>query len=138
VFKMPAGRYWVGDPCYCFDSSWHKILDSSKYLKEPYYREDGVAVVCALNTAHGDGMYLDRQGRSYPVDAGLIGLVLCGEEDYAPGSRIVEFENEIKCYVNDDVAGHVIVFDSGDVKIEIPTESEDEEDNYADEEDDDQ
>lgn len=135
MFKMPAGRYWVGDPCYCFDGSWHKILDSSNYLKEPYYK-DGVAVVCALSTAHGDGMYLDRQGRSYPVDAGLIGLVLCGEEDYAPGSRIVEFGNEIKCYVNDDVAGHVIVFDSGDVKIEIPTESEDE-DNYDDEDEED-
>jgi hypothetical protein len=81
---MPAGAYWVGDPCYAVqeknDDWWQQ------WLEDAYGGRDGnnVAVLLAevngmpvlgINTAYGDGVYEDQSGYDYPVDAGLIGLV---------------------------------------------------------------
>lgn len=36
-FTAPAGKYFLGDPCYVFShEAWGKILDDSKFFEEPY------------------------------------------------------------------------------------------------------
>ena len=76
---VPAGFYWVGDPCYTIpDEDWMAWLEAANYQEEGDLLEadlgDGKYAV-GLSTAYGDGSYNDRQGREYFVDAGLIGLV---------------------------------------------------------------
>lgn len=72
---IPAGRYFLGDPCYAVpDELWHDLLASCDYFNEPVGNVAGHRVV-AFSTAYGDGEYYDNQGRRYPVDAGLIGVV---------------------------------------------------------------
>lgn len=76
---LPAGRYFVGDPCYTAgkdDQAWQKWCSVSdggdgETLAATY---NGLPVI-GLHTAHGDGVYYDKEGREYGVDAGLIGAV---------------------------------------------------------------
>lgn len=78
---MPAGSYWVGDPCYAVpNEDWMPWLEAADYMNERRYllaTIDGweCREVLGIGTAHGDGVYLDQSCREYPVDAGLIGVV---------------------------------------------------------------
>ena len=79
---LPAGEYYMGDPCYVIDEDlWDKFCDV-------YFQGEGVFEfeghqVFAVSTAYGDGSYTDNLGNEYGVDAGMIGLIplaLCVRE----------------------------------------------------------
>ena len=72
--KLPAGEYYVGDPCYCFEGSCSAVLAATDFFKNETVSFNG-GFVAATNTAYGDGRYDGSDGNSYPVDAGLIGAV---------------------------------------------------------------
>lgn len=86
MFKLPAGEYYIGDPCYVIadntDDSideWHAFLDksgmfSSTAANEAYfdYKDHKVWM---HHTAYGDGEYQDQEEKEYGVDSGLIGVV---------------------------------------------------------------
>jgi hypothetical protein len=94
---VPAGKHYLGDPCYSFDKSWSQVLDDSEFFEKPYKKYGLTAV--GFGTAYGDGEYSDQFGNKYPVDAGMIGLVQVGLEDRTPdGVLVVEFSEETKCY----------------------------------------
>jgi hypothetical protein len=75
---IPAGTYFVGDPGYAFDDHgvWMELLKSADFESRDLLEASarGRSFV-ASGTAYGDGEYEDREGRRYPVDAGLIGVV---------------------------------------------------------------
>ena len=75
---IPAGEYFVGDPCYGVPNErWMEWLEAAAYKDADTYLVadlDGRTVV-GVQTKYGDGEYYDEQGRVYPVDAGLIGAV---------------------------------------------------------------
>lgn len=81
VVKVPAGKYWVGDPCYSIpDEEWMPWLEAADYTINDRHHilvadlgEGRYAV--GVSTQFGDGYYSDNEGRGYGVDAGLIGLV---------------------------------------------------------------
>ena len=75
---VPAGTYFLGDPCYAVqDEKWMPWLEDCGYLESPDLL-DGEALkgqrVVAVSTAYGDGTYYDGRGNRYSVDAGIIGL----------------------------------------------------------------
>jgi len=87
---LPAGRYWVGDPCYAFTHPEGDGPDPwSEWLQAAWKDYDGPAGgvprindaevrgyrVVAAGTKHGDGEYPSNAGFTCPVDAGLIGVV---------------------------------------------------------------
>ena len=80
---LPAGRYYLGDPCYVFDNhnSWMILLESSNYLEDfvelnMRHGLRGEGWVAASNTQWGDGEYAATfHGARLGVDAGLIGVV---------------------------------------------------------------
>ena len=88
---IPAGNYWVGDPCYAFSnnikpSRWldwlndtYVDVDNRNALVILDGKADEMRIV-ASGTAHGDGNYRGSDGNYYSVDAGLLGVV---HEDYA-------------------------------------------------------
>lgn len=134
-FVLPAGTYRLGDPCYSVpDDRWSEWLQAAGLSNEKrnlYATLDGFPVL-GLGTQYGDGEYLDQRGRTYGVDAGLIGLVpvdLPGlREDYPDPEQngvyhVVSFDQPVRCIRYED---GTLVF--GD--ITIPTgdvEDEDEE-----------
>lgn len=72
---VPAGKYFLGDPCYAVPNRlWDKLLGSCKFFAHCVGEVDGHNVL-GFNTAYGDGVYEDQFGNEFPVDAGLIGLV---------------------------------------------------------------
>ena len=102
--KVPAGSYFLGDPCYAVPSHlWNELLDSCEVFEKPVGTVSGVQVL-AFGTRWGDGTFEDAQGVSYPVDAGLIGLTPISLAQQRPDfdeltnmGRIVEFTQTTRC-----------------------------------------
>lgn len=107
--RVPAGTYYVGDPCYAFThEQWDELLARNDVLDrpvgyilttigaEPPGTPTAVHVVC-FGTAYGDGCYEDQYGNEYGVDAGLLGVVPAwfveanGEDAADTGGHIFTF-----------------------------------------------
>lgn len=124
---MPAGTYFVGDPCYAVpDERWMEFLrlaDPDVFGENPTRTDGGVSrilnaeldghPVLGIGTAYGDGEYEDQDGQTYPVDAGLIGLVdigLAQASGTALGS-VATFDRPFECSYKDGkiVLGHIVI-----------------------------
>ncbi|HNG12936.1 MAG TPA: hypothetical protein PL173_07625 [Saprospiraceae bacterium] len=91
-FSVPAGKYFIGDPCYILkgDGEWNEIGNKTDWFeKMPDPIEfGGRAIVWAAGTAYGDGSYKakgrfgdERHEFECGVDAGLIGIVSVKDTD---------------------------------------------------------
>lgn len=106
--SVPAGKYWLGDPCYAVPSHmWDDLLNSNNCFDNPIgtIKTDGrLHKVLAFGTAYGDGVYNDQFGNQFPVDAGLIGLTPAELAEGVPfGSTLVEFTYDTICMGHDGV-----------------------------------
>jgi len=81
IVNIPAGKYWLGDPCYVIEpDDWSKVCEAF-YLDEN--QDNSVVqvdlgngnIVVLCQTAWGDGEYRSSKGHILPVDSGTIGLV---------------------------------------------------------------
>lgn len=87
TFVLPAGNYWIGDPCYPFPNDgpksdeWDKVLAATDFFQNPHCDLDEIQV-WAGNTVYGDGTYAGSDGNIYPVDSGLIGIMPESTVDY--------------------------------------------------------
>jgi hypothetical protein len=113
---MPAGEYWVGDPCYSVPNErWIEWLEAADYESERTIllaELDGNSVL-GINTAYGDGQYEDEQGRVYPVDAGLIGVTpveVVGDQ-VPSGAHRLAFANDFSCSYDKGtiILGHISI-----------------------------
>lgn len=111
--EVPAGRYVLGDPCYAVpDSEWMELLESCEFFNSPIgtirrspkegtFNVMETFKVVAFGTRWGDGCYRGTDGNSYPVDAGLIGLVPVEAVDMDTLRddlcTVVTFDKPIKC-----------------------------------------
>lgn len=102
-YTLPAGIYFVGDPCYCFNDHdrWMYLLESTDYFEGKQVIKFEGHYVAAFGTMYGDGEY-----NGFPVDAGLFGCVhesLIDKEakDNIEGlGKIVTFEEDfvVQCF----------------------------------------
>lgn len=81
IDTIPAGAYYIGDPCYAFTDNhrqWLRLLEQSNYFEKPMVEFEGFPAG-AFHTAHGDGTYKGVDGNrktfDFDVDSGLIGFV---------------------------------------------------------------
>lgn len=135
--ELPAGTYFVGDPCYVIKDSdvWADFCEKYDEYSEKYVSTVGGAVInnhpmVATGTAYGDGLYMDDDGREYSVDAGLIGLTPVEllkslpdfEEAYEKGSDLghwIDFESPVSLSYKEGVVTiesdeQMIVIDTAD------------------------
>ena len=100
---IPAGRYYLGDPCYVIrDDDWIPLLENCDYFRNPVGKVGGYDIL-AFSTKHGDGTYSDKRGNKYDVDAGLIGLVPVAYGGREHENREVKFESPTLCWNDDGV-----------------------------------
>jgi len=118
---LPAGKYYIGDPCYVIRGvdyeRWTKFCDVLHEVCDggPIVEFEGIPMF-ADGTAHGDGTYLDNEDNEYGVDAGLIGAVpveLIDDEDGIELGRIVTFSEPFE--VDRSAEG---MFQFGNIEIE--------------------
>ena len=70
VKNIPAGTYYIGDPCYVFGrDSWNKLIELTDCFEIPNVEYKDKPVI-AFETNSGDGKY-----NGFCVDSGLIGIV---------------------------------------------------------------
>ena len=87
-FTLPAGRYYVGDPCYAFSldtTTWMDLIEKTdcfgvaNHLKKHYTMQKPVkhngGLMWGAGTAYGDGCYRGSDGSEFGVDAGMLGIV---------------------------------------------------------------
>ena len=118
--EVPAGKYILGDPCYAVpDSEWMELLESCDYFENPIGKitrhDKSYYHIVAFSTRWGDGCYRGTDGNSYPVDAGLIGLVplaVCKDVIRDDLSQVVTFDKPTKCSSDGEGKlrfGHVLI-----------------------------
>lgn len=130
---LPAGSYYVGDPCYFIeDDRWMEWLQSADYESNPKILEGSLDnfVIAAASTKYGDGSYTGSDGVSYSVDAGIIGVV---PEAVAREKKItavemlgslVNFKENFTVSVDEDGTieiGHISI-ETGDFEDDYDTE----------------
>jgi hypothetical protein len=127
---VPAGQYVLGDPCYAVpDDDWMPLLESCNYFNNPVgHVVDGMQkfFVLAFGTKWGDGCYAGSDGKEYPVDAGLIGLVPVEmvEDLESHIQNIVTFTKDTVCSYN---GSGRLVFGGISIETDPAEEEEDEE-----------
>ncbi len=98
---LQAGYYLIGDCCYVLRTPHY---DWDDFCKQ--FFDDGESIkiddheIVAYSTAYGDGEYFDQEGRSYPVDAALIGIVpasMWKGEGVPDDCHLIYFENDFVC-----------------------------------------
>jgi hypothetical protein len=97
---MQPGKYYIGDLCYVMHGEWDEFckltISGDKVLDGEFNLADGRRFA-TFTTAWGDGNYFDQNGKSYDVDAGLIGCIrlddidLTNPDNSLIGGNIVEF-----------------------------------------------
>jgi hypothetical protein len=121
---VPIGQYVLGDPCYAVPyEEWDGLLASCDYFRNPIGSIAKFKIL-AFGTKWGDGCYAGSNGKEYPVDAGLIGLVPIElvEDLTEHYENIVTFDKETVCSDNGNGQlqfGHIV----------IDTDPEDEDEN---------
>ena len=104
TFKMPAGRYFVGDLCYVMHPQWEEFCDltivDNDCVDGQFVLKSGVKLT-HFGTEYGDGRYPDQLGNEYPVDAGLIGCILVDDisdpKALMEGGKIIDFPTDFEC-----------------------------------------
>ena len=82
IVTMPAGKYWLGDPCYSFPDSmeWQQVLNKATHcIHSPLVEHQG-AKILAVPTRFGDGECharheVDDYEMPLVVTSGFMGLV---------------------------------------------------------------
>lgn len=112
--KLPAGRYYIGDPCYVIDDDkWHEFLFGFQNTDDDggIFDFEGTAA-CAFYTHYGDGCYEANNGDMLGVDSGIIGAVpmeLVGDDTLPLGTE-VEFREAFDCVRDPDGCLHFGTF----------------------------
>jgi hypothetical protein len=87
-------RYYVGDLCYVMHDVWDEVCDLTFPLDGDEVNgelelADGRKFII-YGTAYGDGVYYDREGKSYGVDSGTIGAIKVDDIRDPEFARIIE------------------------------------------------
>ena len=97
-FVVPKGTYYVGDLCYALeDDIYHDVFGQKGYASGLYQHEEDFFLVSG--TAFGDGEYVDTLGRTYAVDAGILGICpIALAKKGTDGGQVIEFDGDTECY----------------------------------------
>lgn len=152
---LPAGVYFIGDPCYVIpDEEWGDLLDATLYFNlypseevmdssgKYNNKEDQNGVFLwkshkmgVSSTAYGDGSYASSIGVDFGVDAGLLGAIpmelvdpKLDAKELARLGTVVEFTedgNEVGYTDGTVILGHVEIY-TGDDPEDWEEDDEDE------------
>jgi len=124
--NFKKGKYYIGDPCYAVEKQddWAKLLEKTNFFRNEKQKYKGYPIFAGATT-YGDGVYEDNEGRTYFVDAGLIGIMpiecidkkCCNVENLG---NIIDFEDDFNVSIEDGVFkfGNILINTGNDDKDE--------------------
>ncbi len=138
---VPAGTYYIGDPCYPLGDSplYEDVWADAVYATPAVYRS-AKGILFIDSTAYGDGAYKGSDGHEYGVDAGVLSIIskeLIQEwltsqgssaqvEDTIASGKLHTFLHPVRCIFGD---GEFEIQDmKGNDLLRINTRDEDDED----------
>jgi hypothetical protein len=112
--ELPAGKYWIGDPCYVIDDTlWDEFVKVSlhNHKSVPVTEFEGLEMF-ADGTSYGDDVYPGTNGFEYGVDSGMLSVVpvaLCENAHAEDCGTFVEFKKPFEAYEENGVFhfGHI-------------------------------
>ena len=131
---MQPGTYYIGDLCYVMHGEWDEFcsltISGDKVLDGEFNLKDGRRFA-TFTTRWGDGNYFDQNGKSYDVDAGLIGCIrladidLTNPENSLIGGNIVEFVQPFSTFsAGGEIRIGNVLIDTDPVEVEEELEEE--------------
>jgi hypothetical protein len=128
MMRLPAGKYFVADPCYIIrDEKYDRLLEETNYFGYTLPDRGNIFIdsvtklpFAVFSTAYGDGCYRDGFGFKYGVDAGCISCVPAAMVDeHASASEyinLVSFDKPFEVGYNDGLItfGHIEIPTKGD------------------------
>ena len=143
---FPAGKYYVGDLCYVMHDEWDEVCGLFFEGRDDHGCNQGVFQLkdgrkfASFNTKWGDGGYRDQYGRSYGVDAGLIGCIaikdinLDSGDNFTRGGQVIEFDSDFEVHGGTGISRSewdgVIRIGNVTIKTDDDGEFEEEEEEY--------
>lgn len=118
-FTCPPGKYYIGDLCYVLnDKIYDTIYGGRGYEDGLYMKKYSNDFFFVAGTAYGDGSYRGSDGKSFGVDAGIIGIcpASCMDHDDG-GGHTYTFLESVECKFR----GGVFSFISGFNHLTIDT-----------------
>ena len=118
---LPAGQYYIGDPCYALSSHiYDGVFGGQAYEMGLYSTSDDKDFFFVGRTYAGDGCYEGTDGNNYEVDSGTIAILpyhLAEGNDSSFFGAMHRFKAPVECVFNDGV----FTFKSALKKIVIET-----------------
>jgi hypothetical protein len=100
TFKLPPGRYYIGDLCYAMKDEVYQDIWCSKFRNEDGVYKNTHGAHFAMRGTSWDGDF-QSDSKTYTVDAGHIGIA--HESLCTPGAAEDDmwvFEKEVECTFN--------------------------------------
>lgn len=128
IATLPAGSYYVGDPCYLIPDkhyeAWIALAEHAGDSHRDVRAADVAGHPVAACEGFGEGSgYVDTDGRDYPDDSGLVGVVpeafAVTDEYSAPLVHLMRFDTDFDVYTENDSTiriGHLTI------KVQEPDE----------------
>jgi hypothetical protein len=135
-------KYWIGDLCYVMHPEWDEFCSltiTDRCVTDGVFTlADGRKFGCK-GTAYGDGTYHDQNGKQYPVDAGLIGVIALEDirDPLAITGPNIGLGNIYEFDSFPDVASHNGVIQIGNIFIPTAFDEDCDDEEYSEEEEDD-
>ena len=103
AISLPAGDYYIGDPCYVLsDEDYKEMLTQAYGNKKTYSATIRGHKLFVSGTYYGDGIYSDEVGNAYMVDSGQLSCVPMElVEDVNEAARcgtLNDFVNDFDCH----------------------------------------
>ena len=118
---LPAGQYYIGDPCYALSSDiYDGVFGGQAYEMGFYSTADNKDFFFVGRTYAGDGCYEGTDGNKYEVDSGTIAILpyhLAEGNDSRLFGAMHRFKAPVECVFNDGI----FTFKCGAKKIVIET-----------------
>lgn len=104
--KFKKGKYYIGDPSYVFSTdNWMNFTSETDWLESPTFKGKPYL---ANNTEYGDGVYFDKENRTYAVDSGCLSIIPYSVASKDNTETFQKIKN--KEIVGDFILGQIIDF----------------------------
>jgi len=125
---MQPGKYYIGDLCYVMHGEWNEFcaltISGNQVLDGEFNLADGRRFA-TFTTCWGDGNYWDQNGKSYDVDAGLIGCIRVADIDMTnpdnslAGGQVVDFAQPFSTFsAGGEIRIGTVVIDTDPADVE--------------------